>query len=80
MTLREATEMLYQAAAESFGLLLDASDPGRVRQQLYSAKRRAEDPTLDALQIRLSPLPEGNLVICHPEGSAISSTLEDLGL
>jgi hypothetical protein len=80
MTLREATEMLYQAAAESFGLLLDASDPGRVRQQLYQAKRKAEDSSLDELQIRFSPLPDGNLVICHPEGATLPDTLEDLGL
>jgi hypothetical protein len=59
------TGLLYSALAEPIGLLLSASDRNRARQALYQARVQAADPALAELQIRASPWPEGDLVICH---------------
>lgn len=58
------TEFLYQALAEPIGLVLRTSDPVRARQQLYQARQAAQDPSLDCIQIRMSPFPDGDLVLC----------------
>ena len=57
--------LLYQALGEPIGLLLQCSNPGMARQRLYQARVQAADPALAGLQIRMSPFPDGNLVICH---------------
>lgn len=58
--------ILEAALAEPFGLVLQTSDAGRARQLLYRARAEAHDPGLAILQIRTSPFPDGDLVICHP--------------
>lgn len=57
-------KLLYEALAEPIGLVLNAPDPARARQQLYAARKRMSDPDLAVLQIRMSSFAEGNLVIC----------------
>ena len=64
MTRDEFLALLYQALGEPIGLLLQCSNPGLARQRLYAARASARDPALGGLQIRMSPFPEGNLVIC----------------
>lgn len=59
----ELALILYAALAEPIGLLLQAPEPELARQALYKARREAADPALAKLQIRLSPLPGGELVI-----------------
>ena len=59
----QAAEVLYAALAEPIGLVLRTSDTKRVRQHLYAARRAACDPALEILSIRISPFPEGDLVI-----------------
>lgn len=57
------TEILYQAAAEPIGLLIQSNDPERLRRRLWRLRDLAEDPTLENLQICPSPLADGPLVI-----------------
>ena len=56
--------LLYQALAEPIGILLKTSDPLRARQALYRARADAKDEALAVLQIRSSPFPDGDLLIC----------------
>jgi hypothetical protein len=62
----DLTHLLYQALGEPIGLVLQVSDPSRVRQRLYAARTAAQDPDLAGLQIR-QWIPDaegrGNLVI-----------------
>lgn len=68
---REALLTILQAALdEPIGLLLRTSDPSRARAALYKARADAgADPALSALQIRISPFDDGDLVICHPQAT-----------
>ncbi len=60
----EWTAVLYQALGSSVGLLVEGGPTAeKVRQRLYQARTKAQDAQLAGLQIRLSPLPGGNLVI-----------------
>jgi len=77
MTSQCAEELLYLALAEPIGLLLQAEPVERARQRLYATKRQLADPQLDCIQIRLSPLEGGNLVLCH---EANSQQLTEIGL
>jgi hypothetical protein len=66
MNKNEALQILLQVASEPIGLLLRASDPQRLRMKLYQARREAQqngDASLDDLQFRISPFPEGQIVI-----------------
>ena len=58
--------ILQTALDEPIGLLLRTSDTTKVRMLLYKARTNAGDPRLASLQFRVSPFPEGDLVICHP--------------
>jgi hypothetical protein len=60
----ELLAILQSAMAEPIGLVLRTSDPTRARAALYKARAEAQDPQLACLQIRTSPFPDGNLVIC----------------
>lgn len=53
---------------EPVGLLLATSDPQGLRAALYTARAKMSLPQLADMQIRISPWPEGQLVICHPPG------------
>jgi len=55
--------LLYQALAAPIGLVLATSDREQARQRLYAARATAGDPALAELQIRISPLGEGDLVL-----------------
>jgi hypothetical protein len=66
----ELQAILYQALAEPVGLLLRATDPERARQRLYKARSELGDPALARLQIRISPLDEGELVLVKGEDKA----------
>jgi len=54
-------EIMYRALAEPIGLLIRTDDPERAKSQLYSA--RVGEPALARLQVRPSPLPDGDLII-----------------
>ena len=64
---REALLVILQTAAdEPLGLILRTSDTARARALLYKIRAESGDPRLASLQLRASPFPEGDLVICHP--------------
>lgn len=65
MTETEWAILLYTALGAKVGLLLLGSDAEKARQRLYQVRSRARDRRLDCLQIRLSPVEGGNLVICR---------------
>lgn len=78
---RETLVTILQAALdEPYGILLQTSDPGRARAALYKARTEEGDPRLSTLQIRISPFPDGDLVICHvaPARRRPPPNLEDL--
>jgi hypothetical protein len=78
--------LLYQALAEPIGLVLEVSDPGRFKQQLYQARAKSCDPELAGLQFRMWPEAEGgNFVIvkakCTPgRASPTQDLLSELTL
>ena len=74
-------QILSTALSEPIGLLLQTSDPARARAALYKARTDSGDPRLAILQIRMSPFPDGDLVICHPSRPTPStpSHVPDLG-
>lgn len=47
--------LLYQALASQVGIECEVSDFALGRQQLYSARRQAGDPSLACLQLRQHP-------------------------
>jgi len=49
-------EFLYQALNSNLGIILSTNNPEALRQQLYKARREAQDSTLDSLSIRISPV------------------------
>lgn len=59
--------LLEQAAQEPIGLLVRVvGDVEKLRQKLYGVRRLAGPQAgLEGLQFRLSPWPEGQLVICR---------------
>ncbi len=73
------TAIWLQARNCPIGLLIQASDPGKVRQQLYSVRKELGDEIILRMQIRASPFPDGNLVLVHGEGEA-KQTLPTTGL
>ena len=54
---------MYQALGEPIGLVLRTSDRTKARQALYQARQHRADPALAVLQIRFSPVPDGDLVV-----------------
>lgn len=81
MTLDEAKGLCYSALAEPIGLVLRTNDITQCRARLHAA-RRALGPCAEGLQIRASPVPEGDLVIVkrEPEIARRISGPEELGL
>lgn len=57
--------LLLEASAEPIGLLVTTNDAERARQKFYAARRDASamHPELDQIQIRISPFPDGQLVL-----------------
>lgn len=73
---QEWGELLYLALVEPIGLLLRTNDRERARQALYRARQTLGDPALTRLQLRVSPLADGDLVIV--KAHEIGPTPEDL--
>lgn len=53
----------YQAATAEFGICIETTNVESVRQQLYQARKGADDPTLDGLSVRQSPINPNHLWI-----------------
>lgn len=68
MTLRDELILatMRRAMAEPIGLLLQTQDPKGLRQIMYRIRSKYGDSSLVELQIRFSPLPDGDLILCHP--------------
>lgn len=56
-------EHWYEALASEHGIEIATNDPERLRQRLYSERRKAADPMLENLSISISPLNPGKLWI-----------------
>lgn len=67
---------LYQALTTPLGVCLQVSDVEAVRQRLYTARREAADPLLDALALVPSPTAPDELWIVK-RGSKIERTLSN---
>lgn len=57
--------LLLQAVQEPIGLLVATNDFERARQKFYAVRREAKMPELEGLQIRVSPFPEGQLLLVN---------------
>jgi hypothetical protein len=71
MPARDHIPLLYRALNEPIGLLVSTNDAKRLRQQLYLARTEALDPALEILQFRMSPFPDGQIVICKGQTLAV---------
>jgi hypothetical protein len=60
--MNELSELLLAAQAQPIGILVQTSNPERLRQRLYVLRANGGDQ-FENLQFRLSSLPDGNLVI-----------------
>jgi len=49
-------EYLYTALQSKYGIALECNDVGRLRQRLYTERRKAQDPQLALLSFVPSPL------------------------
>lgn len=76
----QLTDILYSALGEPIGLLLRCSDAALVRQKLYVARQKAQDPALQALQFRLVDLPDGDLIVIKAEVQVSKQSAKVLGL
>lgn len=61
-------QVWYLALAEPIGLLLQTSDTFRAKHRLYHARKKLQDPDLARLQLRMSPLAGGDLIIVKGQG------------
>lgn len=61
------TEILYDATRSAVGLVIETSDPERLRQQLY--KIRKDNPDLVALSFVISPFNGSDLWILNKAGN-----------
>jgi len=60
-------EMLYAAYRSELGVIVDTTDPERLRQKLYAERKK--DPDLKCLSFRISPTsPESQLFIIKKGG------------
>lgn len=64
---RYLQQFLYQALGQPWGLLVSTDDPVRTQQKLYAAKYTSRDPALAGVEIKLSPVDGGELVIYDRE-------------
>lgn len=53
-------EFWYRAFASALGVVLRTSDPERMKQKLYAARREALDPDLESIAIVQSPVDPNN--------------------
>lgn len=75
----ELVSILDAALAEPFGIIIQTSDTVRAKMSLYRARAAANRPELAYLQIRTSPFPEGDLIICHNQKVPPIHPRTDLG-
>lgn len=59
----EILEVLETAVASRLGVLYKTSDPERFRALLYAARAASGDSRFAKLQFRISPWPEGQVVV-----------------
>lgn len=59
-------ELLYRALAERWGVVVKTSDAPLLKQRLYAARRKLNDPDLAALSFATSPTnPDAEVWIVH---------------
>lgn len=75
MPVSELEMLLDQALTEPIGLLLSCSDPERFRARLYTERRKSG--RFSCLQFRISPFPDGQLVICKADPKGWSDDPEE---
>lgn len=65
----EIMELLYDASREEIGLVVETSDPERLRQRMYALRKRDDD--LANLSFVISPMNPSDLWILNkpPENS-----------
>ena len=68
----------HAALVEPIGIIVCTPDPLELRDDLYEVRREEADPSLAVLEVRMSPFPEGDLVICHPVREPDEALLEAL--
>lgn len=57
---------IWQAAlSEPIGILIRTNDVTTMKAKLYRVRKKSQILDLMRLQIRTSPFPDGDLVICH---------------
>lgn len=67
LTPQNALQLLQQARAAEVGILLRTDDPHLAKQRLYQAryKKEALGMGLEAVQVRISPLEGGDIVLVN---------------
>lgn len=70
MNTRELQLLLEAAGRAHIGLLIRTNNPEALRQRLYAARAASGAPEWAGLQFRISPFPEGQLVICKAGASS----------
>jgi len=58
-------QLWLDALEQPIGVLLRTNDPNRAKQLLYRVRAEAKLDALANLQLRTSPFPDGDLIICH---------------
>lgn len=48
-------ELLYEAYRSERGIIVETSDPERLRQKLYAERKKSGDTDLNCLTFRISP-------------------------
>jgi len=59
-------EIWYSAANAEFGVVFETNNPTSVKQQLLQARKAADDPIINNLIIRPSPVNPNHLWILKP--------------
>ncbi len=71
MSLLDLTEILYDATRSGFGLVVETSDPERLRQKFYTIRR--DNPDLSALSFVISPFNGSDLWVLNKGNSNAES-------
>lgn len=72
--------ILEAAACEPIGIVLMVSDTTKARAALYRARISEKNPRYDALQFRMWPYEDGNLVVCHQAPTPKPNNLGNIDL
>ena len=55
LSTHECLELWYAALRASIGIVVSTNDPERFRQRMYQVRREAQDESLQALSLIISP-------------------------